>query len=220
MKVLKGKKVESIHRDVLKAICGSYNKTILDLGTGDGTFPYRRASKNTGEFYIGLDSAAENMMESAFKSGRKPTKGGLNNVLFAVGDALNLTEELTNSIDHVFINLPWGSLRDAVVKGEEELLHGIRRIARRGAAIDIYVTYSSLYEANEIHSRDLPELSLEYINTTLKHRYRCCGIEIQDVRLCTNEDLKSLDTRWAKKLAFGRERNIYHLSGVILQESN
>jgi len=212
MKILEGNKIKNIDCEALKNIVKNYNNTTIDIGTGDGSFPYKSARKNKDSFYIGLDAVADNMIDSAVKAGKKVTKGGLNNVMYVIDNALSIPEELNNFADSIYINLPWGSLRDAVVKGEEQLLKGIRKISKAKATLDIYVTYSSLYEAKEITSRQLPELSEEYINTELKYKYQSCGIKIKKVELCNNDSLKGLDTSWAKKLAFGRKREVFHFN--------
>lgn len=215
MKILRGSKIEQLSAEAVQEIYKGYSNIVVDLGTGDGAFPYRRASKNSHEFCIGLDIAADNMMEYAVKACKKPARGGLSNVLYTIGNALDIPQELENTADQIYINLPWGSLRDAVVKGEEELLRGITKIAKDHAALNIYATYCSLYEAKEMESRQLPELSLDYINTNLKVKYHCYGIQIKSVNLCCNESLKGLDTHWAKKLAYGRQRDIYHLNCIV-----
>ncbi|MFZ5352867.1 MAG: class I SAM-dependent methyltransferase [Bacillota bacterium] len=217
MKVLKGNALEDFSAEAYKAICSSYKNIYMDIGTGDGSFSYRKASKDKAGFYIGLDAVADNMLESSKRAGRKVTKGGLDNVMFVICDALDMPEELSGSVDSIHINLPWGSLRDSVVKGEEKLLRGLTMIAKKNAALEVYVTYSPLYETKEINLRLLPELSLDYINAELKRKYSFCGINIKKAELCSNEGLKSLDTQWAKKLAYGRKRDIYYLSGIINQ---
>lgn len=211
MKVLKGNKIENLDQKTLKDIMKSYDNITIDIGTGDGSFPYKKARSNRNNFYIGLDAIADNMLENAVKASKKAAKGGLNNVLYVVDNALNISDELTNYANSIYINLPWGSLRDSLVKGEDRLLQSIRRIGKLKANLDIYVTYSSFYEAKEINSRELPTLSMEYINTKLKYKYSLYGICINKVELCNNDSLKELDTSWAKKLAFGRKREIYHL---------
>ncbi len=215
MKVLNGNEIHNIESQSLRHKLQEYDKVTVDIGTGDGSFPYKKASADKNQLFIGLDAVADNMKPMALKANKKSAKGGLPNVLYIVEDALNLPEELYGAADSICINLPWGSLRDAVVKGEEELLEGISKLAKNRARFDIYVTYSPLYEAREINNRDLPELSLEYIYSKLAKRYKALGIDIKKAELCDNERLKSLDTSWAKKLAYGRKRDIYHISGIV-----
>lgn len=215
MKILKGNRIENIDINELKNMLGVYKSIIIDIGTGDGSFPYRKASKDKESLYIGLDSAADNMINSSIKAGKKAARGGLNNLLYVVCNALDIPEELKGLADRIHINLPWGSLRDAVVKGDGELLQGIRRMSKKHSSLDVYVTYDTLYEAREIMNRQLPQLSLDYINTHLKPRYKYCGININKAEICSNDSLKGLETQWAKILAYGRKRDIYHLSCLI-----
>jgi 16S rRNA (adenine(1408)-N(1))-methyltransferase len=218
MKVLKGKNIEVIDDSTFKSNLKNYKNIVIDIGTGDGGFVYRNARKTANNFYIGLDASGDNMMSSAVKVNSKASKGGIRNAIYLLEDALKLPEDLKDTADRIFINLPWGSLRDAVVKGDTELLRGIKSIGKNGAALDIYVTYSSLYEVKEISERDLPELSVEYITGVLKYKYLTHGILLKNTNLLSNEDLKALETTWAKKLAFGRKRDIYHLEFKIKKE--
>lgn len=215
MRILKGNRIENIEISELKNILKAYKSIIIDIGTGDGSFPYRKAGRDRESFYIGLDSAADNMVNSSVKAGKKASRGGLDNVLYVVCNALDIPEELKGLADRVHINLPWGSLRDAVVKGDRELLEGIGKMSKSQAALDIYVSYDIQYEAKEIMDRQLPQLSMNYINNQLKSRYRHWGIDIKRAEVCGNDTLKGLETQWAKKLAFGRKRDIYHLHCLI-----
>lgn len=210
MKILRGKKIVNICLDEFKDIIKRYKSTIVDIGTGDGQFVYRLGKRNSENLYIGLDSSAEGMFDYAAKSNSKPSKGGLQNVLYVVANAEELPNEMAESADKIYINLPWGSLRDGIIKGEESILRNLKGISKKGSNIEICTAYSELYEKNEIYERQLPELSYEYINIVLKEKYKANNLDICSVKLLNNDTLKKLETKWAKKLAFGRERTIYH----------
>lgn len=214
LKALKGKKVlEDI--DLIEVLSG-FNKIAIDVGTGDGRFVYKKAKENSDTFYIGMDPAAENMMEYASKIVKKPSKGGLNNVLYVVSNIENLPEEMNNIAHQVYVNLPWGSLLEGITKGREDVLDNLVGLAKAPYAdLDMCFTYSILHEAGEIDRRDLPQLSLEYIRDAIVPIYKSKGITISGIESITNETLREYATQWSKRLGFGRERDIFRIRARI-----
>lgn len=215
MNILVDKKIESINSLEFKNIAEGFKSVILDIGTGDGRFVYKNAQKNPNNLFLGLDSTCDSMAEYASKVRKKPAKGGLNNVLYIVENAEALPEELANMVNKIYINLPWGSLRDGIIKGEDKILSGITNISQNNSTMEVCISYSDMYEQNEISKRELPELTKNYISTVLKERYKGFGIHITEISLWDNNMLKSVDTKWAKKLAFGRKRELYHFVGKV-----
>ena len=55
---------------------------IIDVGTGDGRFVYQCARQNPRSFYIGIDAHPPALEKISEKIHRKPSKGGLPNLLF------------------------------------------------------------------------------------------------------------------------------------------
>lgn len=211
MKILLGSLIKEINRVELKNIMEQYKSVIVDIGTGNGQFIYRQAKQNYKDLFIGVDPSMNSMHEYSLKASKKASKGGLKNILFVVSNVEDLPDEMISIADKISINLPWSSLRDGIVKGEEIVLNNIRKISKHRAKLDICVTYSSEYEKSEIDERKLPELSMNYIKTYLKKQYNIHGINITDVEIWDNTMLKSLDTKWAKKLAYGKNREIFCL---------
>lgn len=211
MKLLKGKSIEEINREHFHHIIKDYAHIVMDIGTGEGEFIYGQARKNPETLYIGLDSCADRMMHVSQKAGKKAAKSGLKNALFVVDDALAISDDLASTADSIFIHLPWGSLRDGIIKGDSRLLQSLVKVSRLGAFIEIYITYCSQYEENEMISRNLPELSMHYLREVLKEKFHRAGIQVTGISVMDNEALKGLQTKWAKKLAYSKTRKIFHL---------
>ncbi len=83
---------------------------VLDIGTGDGRFVSVCARQNLNKFYIGIDANPRPLEKISEKIHRKPTKGGLSNVLFIQAAVEDLPSELDGVADEVHIHFPWGSL--------------------------------------------------------------------------------------------------------------
>lgn len=216
MLVLAGSKLNECSREELLALVGADRKIHIDIGTGDGRNVYKAAKNHPDTFYIGVDPVRENMTEIAVKSRKKPAKGGLDNLLLVIASVEQLPEELTGIADSVSVYFPWGTLLETVMKPVEENLLHIAAAAKPGAAFTFITTYSDSYEEGEIIRRELPPISLEYfgsnayVSALQRVGFRIAGTEEYD-----NEFVRQFNSQWAKRLAFGRKRSFYCVTGTI-----
>ncbi|MCL5057248.1 MAG: hypothetical protein M1130_04475 [Actinobacteria bacterium] len=214
LRIVRGKKIENGGLD-LRELASGYSSVIVDLGTGDGRFVYKMAREQPRNLFIGIDAAAENMMEYSSRAVKKPPKGGASNAVYISAGAEDLPAEMSGLADKIYVILPWGSLLEGIVKGSGEILGGIAGAARPGAALELFFTYSHLHEEGEIGRRELPALSLEYIENTMTLLYREKGILLGEKEIITNEELRRYETHWARKLGFGKNRTVFHVKGII-----
>src|SRR5260370_14965427 len=86
----------------------------MDLGSGDGRGPYRWASREPDRLFIASDANPSLLLETAWKAGRKPARGGISN-LICIAEPLDvLAAELGAVADRVTRILPWAILLRAV----------------------------------------------------------------------------------------------------------
>lgn len=215
MTVLSGKKEISISSEQLREKTAGYHAVCVDIGTGDGKRLYRTAQKDTGTFYIGIDPVRENMLETAKKTERKPSKGGISNLLLAVAAVENLPDELYSLADDVSVFFPWGTLLECIIKPLEEPMNEIRKIAKDGAGFTFVTTYDPSFENNEINKRQLPEISIEYLENEYKEKMSELGFYVEEVSSLSANDVKKIGTQWAKRLISSRVRKFYCIKGYI-----
>lgn len=213
MKILKGKKTIELLN--FKELLNRYSEVLVDIGTGNGCYPYYYAKKHPNSLAIGIDSAGDNMIEYSVKSQRKQNKGGLSNVLYCIAAIESIPEALVDIGDKITVNLPWGSLLEGIVKGENLILNTIAKIAKKNCSFEAIFSYTELYEPGEIEKRALPELSISYIKNTLISYYNKKGIIITKIKLFSDKDLQKLNTLWAKKLIISKKRDVYFIKGII-----
>src|SRR5690349_3100653 len=108
METIHGKELRPLDAAGLRVRLAPYSRVALDLGTGDGRYVYRQAQAHLDTFYIGVDATREHLAEYSAKVGKKPSRGGLPNVLYVLANAGALPEELTGLADVITINFPWG----------------------------------------------------------------------------------------------------------------
>ena len=213
LRALNGKNIRLVD-DPAKLI-ENFERIEVDIGTGDGRFVYVQARKNSDIFFIGIDPVAENMFEYSSKSAKKPSKGGLSNVLYVVAAVEDMPNELSNVADKIYVTLPWGSLLEGVIKGNQHILENLANIAKRQAEFEFCFTYDVFHEAAEITKRELPNITMEYIKDCLARNYAVFGFKIEKINMLTEKELRLYQTTWAKRLGFGRMREVFVVKGTI-----
>ena len=184
---------------------------VVDIGTGDGRFVSAAARANPSKFYIGIDANAKPLEKISMKATRKPSKGGLPNVLFVQAAVENLPEELNETADEIHIHFPWGSLLRAVILGDETVLQSLRRICAPECLIEIIIGIDEERDKSEIERLGLPELSADYLENILIPKYEAAGFEIIEKGFLDSSRWSKLETSWARKLQGGSNRQVTYL---------
>ena len=216
MRILQGKNIIQMNAEEFSALLSSFDRVIVDVGTGDGKNICRQARSDPSALYIGIDPAAENMVQTAQKIRKKPEKGGLSNVLLVQASAETPPGELSRIADRLTVYFPWGALLEGVAHPDPDILTGMRSMCRSGASFLFVMTYSPDYEAAEIEKRALPALSESYFLSSYKETLASCGYRLESVRVLDNSFALQFDSQWAKRLAHGRRRDFYVLEGTVL----
>lgn len=208
MYIIKGNKKEELNIDQLKILLNSHNKTIVDLGTGDGRFVFKNASENPNNLYIGIDPS-EKQLETYSKEANKKR---LTNILFVLGSLEIFPQEMENVADYMYINLPWGSLLEGIVNPTKKSVETISKVLKPGSTLEITLGYHDESEPTETARLSLPKLDEELIKETIYPMFAALGqLDIEKYRLITKENLKDMDTTWAKKLTFGNDRPLFKI---------
>jgi 16S rRNA (adenine(1408)-N(1))-methyltransferase len=182
---------------------------IIDIGTGDGSFVYELAKKYPDRMIIGIDPNQSALIDVSRKIIKKPAKGGVKNAMFVLANATDLPDELADTANQVFINLPWGSLLTGIVRGEKEIFENIKKICQKGAIVDILFGYDKNLEIKEIG--ELPDISIEYIKNILAPKVEKFGFKLIKAQTLNSAVLKTYPSKWAKKLSFATPRDFYYI---------
>ena len=131
--------MEELSAGRFTALASRCHLTLVDVGCGDGAFPYRLAGRYPDLLCLGLDANREAPAAYAAKARRKPARGGRPNVLFVPAALESLPAELAGSADLVTINFPWAGLLDRILGAEPGVLTAIRRLGRDPFALQILI---------------------------------------------------------------------------------
>src|SRR5215470_5134087 len=121
----------------------------IDLGSGDGTGPYRWASHEPSRLFIASDANPDALSEIAWRAGRKPARGGVPNLICIAEPLETLATELGAVADRVTIILPWGSLLRAVAAPELLSLRYIASLCILEASVEIVLSYDEQRDARQ-----------------------------------------------------------------------
>lgn len=215
MIILHGKEKKQITVQQLDELIAKFSRVVIDVGTGDGKNVYKSAKSTPDTLYIGLDAAAQNMTDTAKKLIKKPEKGGLSNCLLVVGTAENPPIELQGKADELTVYFPWGTLLQGVACAQKEMLFKLHALCKTGADFTFVTTYSPSFEAAEIEKRGLPALSIDFWEGEYKENVAPMGFLVEEVALHDNSYAALFESAWAKRLAHGRKRDFYRVTGKI-----
>jgi 16S rRNA (adenine(1408)-N(1))-methyltransferase len=185
---------------------------VIDIGTGDGLFVYQCARRNPKKFYIGIDANPRPLEKISEKIHRKPSKGGLPNVIFIQSAVEDLPSDLDGVADEVHVHFPWGSLLRAVATGDQSVLLNLRRICSSEALLEVVIGLDPERDRSEIERLGLPEsISIAYIDSTLIPHYRASGFEILERGLLSPSEWTRVQTSWAKRLKGNAGRSLIYI---------
>jgi len=183
----------------------AYPTVAVDVGTGDGRFPYQLASDDPTRLAIGIDSLAEPMGERAAIAARKPARGGRPNLLYVHAAVEALPDELAGVADDVYVQLPWGALLEGIVRARSEVLAGIAQLCRPGARVTVTLNGEIWEASTPARYADLPVPTPAYVAEVVAPGFSRVGIALGPARYATAAETKELATTWARRLGHARE---------------
>lgn len=208
MKIIKGNKSDTLTKNQLDEIVSKYNKVIVDLGTGDGRFVLKNALKNPNNLYIGIDPSEKQLQIYSKEANKKR----LNNALFVVDSLQMLTSDLYNTADELFINLPWGTLLEQIVNPTKESILTMYNLLKEEGTLQIVLGYQDQLEPGETERLNLPELNYELIKDVIYPAFTAyTDFELVDYNKIDKDELKQINSSWAKKLMHGSDRPLYKI---------
>jgi 16S rRNA (adenine(1408)-N(1))-methyltransferase len=132
--------------------------------------------------------------------------------LICIAEPLDvLAAALTGAADRITIILPWGSLLRAVAAPKIDSLRHIARLCLPKATIEIVLSYDEQRDARQRAPLRAGGLDDEHMGTILPRLYEQAGLLIVATEQISQRELADCQTTWAKRLAFGRPRNVWRL---------
>jgi hypothetical protein len=165
--------------------------------------------------FIAVDTNPDLLRQAARRSQRKPERGGAPNLLCLAAAAEELGCELPGAADRVSIILPWGRLLRSVVQPDLAGLRCIAALGQPGTIFDIVFSYDPHIDAQATGPLGSLALDERYVTTQLPPVYRQAGLELVEAKRLSLAELRDYPTTWAKRLSFGREREVWAVRAVL-----
>jgi 16S rRNA (adenine(1408)-N(1))-methyltransferase len=165
-----------------------------------------RARAEPGTLVLGIDANAAGMADSASRVARKPRRGGLVNVRFAVSAVEALPPGLRCAADLVTIQLPWAALLRGLVQGDPAVIQPIVGLLRPGAELRLLLSVTERDAGNGLGNLDAEAID------RLTRALEAHGLHAVDCRLATPADVAASGSTWARRLGIANgERPAWHL---------
>ncbi len=198
-------RTEPLDTEDLAARRAAYRVVAVDVGTGDGRFPYQLASDDPQRLVLGIDALAEPMGERAATAARKPARGGRPNLLYVHAAVEALPPELGGIADEVYVQLPWGALLEGIVLARPAVLGGIAGLCRPGARLTMTLNGEIWAESTPARYADLPLPTPQYVRDVIAPAFAAAGVALGPARYTAAAEAKQLATTWARKLGHARD---------------
>ena len=132
-------------------------------------------------------------------------KGGLPNALFVVAAAEQIPPELHGVADSMTIAFPWGSLLRGTLALDEAAAKGIAALLGRSA------TATATFSIEDRDRLQLPRLQEPMERSALADRWPRLGLAVCTLHPATADELATMPSTWARRLAAGRARSAWRL---------
>jgi len=205
--VLGNKRVE-MSRENFEKTLEKYKSVELDIGTGDGRFVYKNAIINSSTLFVGIDPAEKQLEIYSKKAVRKK----LTNTLFVISSVENIPSELFGTATKIHITLPWGTLLENIVKPNDKFLQTLKNLLGKTGDLEIIFGYIPELEPSETKRLSLPDIDENFIKISVIQAFEDFNFHLVNMNELSKKDVGNLETTWAKKLRFGRDRRIYKLA--------
>jgi 16S rRNA (adenine(1408)-N(1))-methyltransferase len=188
------------------------SRVVADVGAGDARLAYRLAKADPDLVVVGIDPAWDRMVPTSTRSLRKPARGGVANLLLVRSTIEDLPSPLDAVADEVLVLMPWGKLLRGVVLGDDDVLAGLRRLAKPGATLDVTIGTSIWRDPVPLAIRDLPELTPAVALDQLAPKLRAAGWELGSAEVVDAGGLPGGASSWARRLDATKPEEILHLA--------
>lgn len=162
---------------------------------------------------MAVDTNAEALSKIARQAARKASKGGVPNFLCIAEAAQVLGQELPGVADTVSVILPWGRLLRTVAEPYLEDLRNIAVLGQVRASFEVVFSYDARIDGQS----DGPlasGLDEAHVSDKLPVAYASAGLAVKEVKQLRRDELKAYSTTWAKRLAYGRAREVWRIRAV------
>lgn len=125
-----------------------------------------------------------------------------------------LAHELPEIADRLTVILPWGSLLRGLVEPDSAALGQLRALCAVGASLEIVFSYDAKRDASAQAPLGSLGIDADHVRRVLPAAYGCAGLRVTAVDEVEQRALRSYETTWAHRLAFGQPRQVWRIHAL------
>jgi SAM-dependent methyltransferase len=192
----------------LDAAVADGGRVLVDLGCGDGRHTLRWAEREPDALVVGLD-AETTRLDRALAAARRKR---LRRLLFVTAAVEDPPAALLGRADEIAVIMPWGSLLDGVLGGDERVLAAALALGSPGAVLDAVVNVRP-WDAPSAVDRRLaatPEPTADHL-AGLAKRYAELGWRLDPPAWLNDAEARALGSSWASRVVSARASRLLRL---------
>ena len=227
MQLVVGRKISEVDPGWVRDRAARYDRTIVDLGTGDGRAVVLEAAADARAFVVGIDADARTLADRSRRAAAAPTKGGHPNAVFIASGVELLPPELDGIADRLTVRFPWGSLLRGAIGVDPVVSASIARLVAPRGSLELAV---SIVEHDRLGARDAaakadedavmasgerdPGVALDRLGrpfddddvARIDTVFGDLDLGLVDVASMTREAVAAYGSSWARRLRVGLDR--------------
>jgi 16S rRNA (adenine(1408)-N(1))-methyltransferase len=201
----------TVSANALPAVLDGFERIAVDVGCGDGKYTLRLAQRDSTRLVIGID-AEVTRLERTVSSARKRR---LANLLFLHWSMDARLRVLTSCVDEIHVVMPWGSLLDAVLGGNDVVLAHVLELGRRGATYEAVVNCRPWDAPASVDTKlaSTPVPTEETLHE-LPGLYGKHGWHLDEPRWMEEHEARAIGSSWVSRVIAARRAMLLRLLAV------
>lgn len=201
----------TITADQLSAALDSFERVAVDVGCGDGKYALRLAQRDPDRLVVGIDPETTRL-ERTLATARKRR---LANLLFLGWSMDASLPVLVHAVDEIHVVMPWGSLLDGVLGGNDAVLSHVLELGRRGATYDAMVNCRP-WDAPESVDAKLASTPVPTEETLVKlaEVYAQHGWRLDEPHWLDEGEARAVGSSWVSRVISARRAMLLRLPAV------
>ncbi len=186
-------------------------RVLVDVGCGDGRHTVRWAEREPAALVIGVD-AETTRLDRALSGARRRKLAGPLFVTWAMAEPL---PALAGRSTEIAVVMPWGSLLDGVLGGDDAVLGALLGLGAPDAVLSAVVNVRPWAAAASVDRKlaATPEPTPEHLSA-LVERYAVRGWELSAPVPLTDAEARALGSTWASRVVAARASRLLRLTAV------
>jgi 16S rRNA (adenine(1408)-N(1))-methyltransferase len=197
--------------ELLPAALDRFERVVADVGCGDGKYALRIAQREPEHLVVGIDSETTRL-DRTLATVRKRR---IANLLFLAWSMEAPLPALTQRVDDIHVVMPWGSLLDGVLGGDDAVLTHVLALGRSGAAFAATINCRPWDAAASVDAKlAATPIPTEDTLQKLPELYETHGWRLGEPRWLSDDEARSMGSSWVSRVVSSRRAMLLRISAV------